>query len=154
MAGYDYYAGKSNAAVEAEDRGLLTASALAKEFGLRKAATVEEFLNCVEWHHSSKYFNQVGYYAPADVTPELLVSMTAAEKAARIVVPEVIEDCRVEWSEWEGSRKRPVRIQRSADHVKVSVKGDWASFEVRGIRYRKKLSGRYFVIHYPSEVVE
>ena len=146
MAGYDWSEGKSNNAVDAEDRGLMTAGDLAKSLGLRKASTIQEFLYACEWHHSSKFFNEIYYYDPESVTPDLLTKMKAFEKASRNPVSEILDDCVVEWSEWEGSRQRPRRIECRAEHVQVTVKGNWATFDLDGVHYRKKISGNYFSI--------
>lgn len=146
MAGYDWSEGKSNNAVDAEDRGLMTAGDLAKSLGLRKASTIQEFLFPCEWHHSSKFFNEIDYFDPEEVTPDLLAKMKAFEMASLHPTPEILDDCLVEWCEWEGSRRSPRRIDRSAKHVQVTVKGDWANFEINGVHYRKKISGNYFSI--------
>jgi len=150
MAGYDWGQGKSNNAVDAEDRGLMTASALAKKLGLKKAGTVSEFLYPSEWHHASSYYNEVDYYDPDDVTPELLEQMNAAERSAREQEAEVIEHCRVEWVEWSGSRRHPHAAAVAYDNVTVTIKGDWANFGVDGQNYRKKLSGNYFQLIRPE----
>ena len=72
MGGYDWTNGKSNGAVAAEDAGLLPATRMAKRFnkwlgekGLRPRVTgswIAAYVDACEWHHSSKYYNQVNYY--------------------------------------------------------------------------------------------
>lgn len=66
---YDWLAGKSVRAVEAENGGLLVASKLAariRKIGGRyrkcTAADVAAGLAAHEWHHTSKFFNKVNYY--------------------------------------------------------------------------------------------
>ena len=76
MAGYDWKAGKSNNAVAAEKDGLMVASKLAavvkrhRRFRGCTAADVAAVLPASEWHHSSKFFNEVNYYDPAVLLEE------------------------------------------------------------------------------------
>lgn len=63
MAGYDRSAWKSNNAVQAEEMGMRTASALAKV--LKKdvgAYEVETTFEAAAWHHTSGRFNVTNYF--------------------------------------------------------------------------------------------
>ena len=77
MGGYDWANGKSNGAVAAEDAGLLPATRMATRFnkwlgekGLRPRISgfwITAYVDASEWHHSSKYYNQVNYYDEKNV---------------------------------------------------------------------------------------
>lgn len=72
MAGYNWAEGKSNNAVDAEERGLATATATAKACRAagHKGATSAFIKECAladEWHHTSKMFNKTNYYDVAAV---------------------------------------------------------------------------------------
>jgi hypothetical protein len=76
MSGYDWTKGKSRGAVEAEENGLMTATAfaaLARKNGFPgcTAADVKTALEPREWHHSSKFFNKVNYFARQDLGDRL-----------------------------------------------------------------------------------
>lgn len=139
MAGYSGFY-KSNNAVDAESRGLTTASATAKALGLKKATTVQEFMPAVEWHHTSKWYNKVDYYDLDDATPELVARMKEAEaqdvqSASFLAV--------VEFVEWRGSRNRPVAINHKGTTT-ITIKGQFATFELDGQQWRKKIGGNHF----------
>jgi len=139
--GYDWQAGKSNRAVEAEAAGLLTASKLGRQYKV-SAAAVKHFLSPAEWHHTSKFYNATNYYDPSDLTPELLDKMREFDrkhKEEKVLV--VWSDCTVEWIEWEGTRRHPRPIEYKAEHVAVTKVGDWITFDHNGRRLRKRLSG-------------
>lgn len=73
MAGYNWKAGKSNNAVAAENKGIVTASALAKFVKRFKnykgctAADVKKALIRAEFHHTSKFFNATDYFDLRDL---------------------------------------------------------------------------------------
>jgi hypothetical protein len=60
MAGYSGYS-KSNNAIDAESRGLMTASQCGKALGI-PSKCIKKNLEPVEWHHTSKFFNETDYY--------------------------------------------------------------------------------------------
>lgn len=72
--GYDWEAGRSVNAIEAEERGLLPASrfaAWARKNGFPgcKTADVREVFSPAESHHTSKRFNLTDYFDTGEVTP-------------------------------------------------------------------------------------
>lgn len=82
MAGYNGYS-KSNNAVAAEESGLMVASVFAaklrREHGVGHC-TANDVAECFapsEWHHTSKYYNRVNYYDPADATAEAVADVKA-----------------------------------------------------------------------------
>lgn len=86
MAGYDWFNGMSNNAVQAYDNGLKPLSKFTKQDlidagykgTLKKAkqlAKDEKWLPS-EWHHSSKYFNRVYFY---DLHDLLLIDLKDLE---------------------------------------------------------------------------
>lgn len=86
MAGYSWLHGKSNNAVRAEDDGKMVASKFAawarqwKRFRGCTASDVAAALIPSEWHHTSKFFNRVNYYDPAD-----LLQADTRENLARVI---------------------------------------------------------------------
>lgn len=90
MSGYDWNAGKSNNAVDAEDRGLLKKSQLS---AWQKRAIDVGAVSAKEWHHTSKFFNKTNYYDPADFDsldphdfPPAQAKKAAAEKFVDFVI--------------------------------------------------------------------
>lgn len=82
MAGYNWFAGKSNNAVWAEEaEGKVTkskiTSAWLRENGIDEMATFIKFLIKAdviwpdEWHHTSKYFNATDYYSAESIKERL-----------------------------------------------------------------------------------
>jgi len=117
--GYDWAAGKSRRAVEAESRGLVTASTLARRHKV-SASAVAAVMEPVEWHHTSKLFNRTWFYDPHEVTPALVEAMREFDrKRADEKAPVIWPDCTVGWIEWAGTRRRPVPIKKKAEHVVV-----------------------------------
>jgi len=112
MAGYDYDSWKSNNAIEAEVKGLMTAGRLAKRLGVSTRA-VEEVAYPYERHHVSGAYNLVGYYDPTAITDAQLSRMRAADEAFH---PYSLRSATVKWLEWPrmkigrySRRGRPVR---------------------------------------------
>jgi len=144
--GYDWQAGKSARAVAAEAAGLLTASQLGRRYKV-SAAAVEHVMVPAEWHHTSKFYNATDYYNPDDVTPELVEKMRAFDRRRKDEKkPMVLADCTIEWTEWEGSRKHPRPVKRTAEHVSAVKKGDWIVFDHDGRKMRKNLTGAYITL--------
>lgn len=135
MAGYNGFS-MSNNAVAAYNNGLVPASKIP---GV-PAALVKEHCRPTEWHHSSKNYNRVDFYDPAEVraifglevhedheADPRAVAALAAHKTGVKKAPDVLTNCRVEWIEWTGSLKRPTATEMVAEGCKVSVKGQTAT---------------------------
>lgn len=82
MAGYDWGKGKSNNAVWAEEEeGMRTKSKITakwlREGGITEKVGFVKFLiridriMATEFHHTSKYFNETGYYSTEDIAKQL-----------------------------------------------------------------------------------
>ena len=81
MAGYNWFYGKSNNAVAAEEDGMRVKSKITKDWlregGVNESAAFVKWLIKVdeiyadEWHHSSKYFNEVDYFAAESIREQL-----------------------------------------------------------------------------------
>lgn len=81
MAGYNWFAGKSNNAVWAEEEGKVTKSKITAawlhENGIDETVTFIKFLITAdvilpdEWHHTSKYFNMTDYYSAEGIKERL-----------------------------------------------------------------------------------
>lgn len=84
MAGYNWFAGKSNNAVAAEAEGLVVKSKLTAAWlqahGIEETVGFVKFLiqagkiYPTEWHHTSKFFNRTDYYSAEDII-DVLESM-------------------------------------------------------------------------------
>ena len=77
MAGYDWNAGKSNNAVDAEENGKLPLSRAVKSVARRTGVTqavARQFIKWIgrcEYHHTSKFYNATSYY-DADAAVRLI----------------------------------------------------------------------------------
>lgn len=81
MAGYNWFAGKSNNAVWAEEEGKVTKSKITaawlRENGIDETVAFIKFLITAdviwpdEWHHTSKYFNETDYYSAETIAETL-----------------------------------------------------------------------------------
>lgn len=135
-AGYSGYS-KSNNAVDAERSGKFPSTEAARRTGL-PAKFIQEIANWSshgEWHHSSKYFNQVPYYdtneliawkeGDADLVSEhgpFEQAFTAWKNAANIAKekPAVIYfPARVKWIEWAGTRNYPRPVEHDEEGATV-----------------------------------
>lgn len=89
MSGYSWQHGKSNNAVAAERRGLVTASAFARwarrwrRYRGCTAADVAAAVAADEWHHTSKYYRETRYYSRESLIDEDCRRELAAQVAAR-----------------------------------------------------------------------
>lgn len=158
MAGYNGLS-KSWNAIDAENQGLMTATAAGKYLGVSSAA-IKEFLTPKEWHHTSKHYNETDYYlvrleewdqgeieAALEVEHviELVPTMKAWDQARRLVSATVHENCTVEWLEWSGTRNHPHCAEREAKGCSVSIKGQTATITfVNGSTMTKRLNTRGF----------
>ncbi|MDE2232514.1 MAG: hypothetical protein KGJ90_00080 [Patescibacteria group bacterium] len=135
MAGYNGFS-MSNNAIAAYNDGLVPAS---KVPGV-PAALVKAHCRPTESHHSSKNYNRVNFYDPAEAraifgleahedyeADPRAVAALAAHKAGAKRAAEVLTNCRVEWIEWTGSLKRPTATEMVAEGCTVSVKGQTAT---------------------------
>lgn len=135
MAGYNGFS-MSNNAVAAYENGLVPAS---KVPGV-PAALVKAHCRPSEWHHSSKNYNRVNFYDPAEVraifgleahedheADPVAVAALAERKTGAKKSAEALTNCRVEWIEWTGSLKRPKATEMVAEGCTVLVKGQTAT---------------------------
>lgn len=156
--GYNGYS-KSNRALQAEADGKMTASVLAKRLKVSTAA-VKEFLKPCEYHHTSGWFNCTDYYDEEELLqfargektaeqveediPDLLAQLCAfqaPDKSTREIVAR-----KVSWLEWSGSRAHPKATERSAENVKVTLKGQFAVLHLPSGDLRKKITAHGFSI--------
>ena len=137
---------KSERAVEAEERGLLTAGKLAKKLGV-DTDTVKEYLRPAEWHHVSSLYTPTDYFDEtellaaasddADAEPEareLLTEMREHSRRRRGKGPRTFTAEVVEWLEWTGTRNHPHAETQCARNVQVTISA----------------SGKTAVIHTPT----
>lgn len=123
MAGYNYQKGKSNNAVAAERRGLMTATQAAKAFGV-EAKAISSLISSSEWHHSSSFYNEVNYYDPEDIEENI---KELRELSKKIKSERANTYCGVgsaKYLEWSGTRKRPHAEEVDLDDARIEIKGD------------------------------
>src|SRR5690348_3219737 len=135
---------KSNNSIQAENRGLMTASDLARVLGVRTTA-VKDVLETSEWHHTSGWYNKTNYYdgqlliavAKNDLKEienydedevaearQMLAKLLAESKHQKQSRTErTWTGCCVDWLEWCGSRNHPHATERRADNATVTWKG-------------------------------
>lgn len=87
MAGYNWFAGKSNNAVAAEAEGLVVKSKLTAAWlqahGIDEKVSFIKFLIrggivvAAEWHHTSKFFNRTDYYSAEEIIETLELMETS-----------------------------------------------------------------------------
>jgi len=146
MAGYSGYS-KSNNAIDAEERGLMTASALAKKLGVT-AALIEEHCEPEEWHHSSSWYNRVNYYDLDQPSNETILKMQRIHKENKAKAKaggEIHLNCKVKWLEWSGSRNNPRCKEMCEFDAKVQVKGQTAYITFKnGEKLTKRLTTNGF----------
>ena len=93
--GYDWNAGKSVRAVQAEEDGLLTATEMAKYLKARfpksyrgvTAGDINLVVVASEWHHTSKMYNKTNYFslgAVCDYRRELQAQIINRKQAAKL----------------------------------------------------------------------
>jgi len=157
MAGYAHDYSKSNNALDAEANGLYPASVVARELSVPVDAV--RAAGAVEWHHTSKMYNETEYYDLDGVreflaTDEGLAALAAA-KAARKTGAIVYENCKVEWIEWSGSLRRPVATERRAENCTVSHKGKTYTITLPGgERIVKRAGTNGLSIHMPGRFLQ
>jgi len=132
MAGYNGYS-KSNNAIEAEERGLMTASAIANIVGHgATAAGVKTVLTPVEWHHTSCHYNCTDYFDyDGDRDAEIVAASKATGDRYR---------ANVVFVEWTGSRRHPRANTYRYEGIGVIETGEWYTFYLPdGSKKRKKV---------------
>ena len=93
-----------------------------------------------EWHHSSKYFNRVDFYDPAELV-EAWNNLDEPSRRDHLAArPADVNAVRVSgvYVEWGGSRRRPRRL-RDVEFT-GDLLGDWIYLDAGG---RKKASGNH-----------
>ena len=110
-------------------------------------AALEEFGDRGEWHHVSKFANEVWYYdvnlaleklCDEDFPQALLKTLASKCKAPK---PERTANVMIEWTAWSGNgRLRKRKKRRWAGTARI--KGDWIYFDNK----RKKLSGNWISV--------
>jgi hypothetical protein len=147
--GYDWGEGKSQRAVEAESRGLRTATQMAKAFNV-SAKTIRTALHPVEWHHTSKMFNATDYYDPSLVTDEELAKLKALEKEKRQAKKSgtITKRCNVEYVEWSGTRRHHNKTYHFLENVDVDFlpDSDFVVIHAPDGLMRKNRGGNWIVI--------
>ena len=83
----------------------------------------EAFLLCTSWHHTGSYFNKTNFYefnigAVEDFDQSSIHSMFEKDE----VKSETLEYVYFEYIEFEGSRRHPRKVSKSAYGIK---KGNW-----------------------------
>ena len=169
--GYNWAAGKSNRAVEAETNGLITVGAVSRRLGI-PSAMIKQFVRASEWHHTSGWFNQTDYFDCNIVAAtfglynridrevddiegddELAVFVSGHQNTAATnalahykkngPVEQIHYDAIVEWLEWSGRGEPPE--ERKIAGATVRVKGCFATISKPGlITFRKKLTTKGF----------
>ena len=140
MAGWSWENGKSNNAVSAERDGLMTAARIANRVAkmnrrLRgcRASDIEAVLPQHEWHHSSKFFNEVGYYRLDDIyEPRRRGAIVKYIRARAADADLRVEGVTVEWLEWGGSRSHPRAMERLATGCTVTRKSGTRTYTFTG----------------------
>lgn len=135
MAGYNYNTWTSNNAVEARaDRGLMSASELAKDIGVSTRAIADCMVPC-ERHHTGSKYQLTAFYNPDAVTPALLEEMKAfdiANKQSRSKEP-VSRNCNVFWLEFV---KQPGRKTKAIEHKWENIKVEFYEGTTNVVIYR------------------
>lgn len=83
----------------------------------------ETFLVCTSWHHTGSYFNKTNFYefnvgAVEDFDQSMIHSLFEKNE----IKSEILEYVYFEYIEFEGSRKHPKKVSKSAYGIK---KGNW-----------------------------
>ena len=140
MSGYDGFS-KSNNALDAENRGLSTAYAVAKHIGHgATAAGVKAVLKPSEWHHTSKMYNETDYF-------DFEVDVEEAAGEGRDLAAEIIEVSKIKpqiyradvvYLEWTGSRKHPRSAKIEYKNIEVEENGDWYIFHLPTGKIKRK----------------
>lgn len=101
MAGYNGYS-KSNNAIDAESRGLMTATSMSKYLNKKgilkgiKSKDISSVCDLSEWHHTGKYYQQTNYYSIFEVFEKrsslrAVIKQSASDKRETTVNFETIQ---------------------------------------------------------------
>ena len=156
MAGYQEYS-KSNNAVEAENKGLKTASNIAKYLSKKykkyygcTAIDIKKVLCSKEWHHTSCWYNKTDYYDIVDLSflgyRQELQKIIRERKDIKSII---YNNCTVEWLEWEGTRKRPKAIKKNGYNCVVEFNGK-STYKItlnNGVSFTKRKGTKGFYIN-------
>lgn len=163
MTGYNGYS-KSNNAINAERRGLVTATALGKQLGVSSIA-IATCLDPAEWHHTSKEYNCTDYYrwdtddmADDDIDPAELVAKMKAFDRERSSTRHRI-GVTVTYSEWHGRGQSKKREELTLENCVTVERGstttvhyiDWRNDVVA---MKKKTNGNWITFRGGEEVTE
>ena len=147
MSGYAFDYSMSNNAIFAYDRGLMPASkitaAALRAHGITTPVQVVKYLigkgrlRSEEWHHSSKFYNEVEFY-DLDSIREQLKSIDIEEAAREMKTPSGQKHLvRLQWIDWEGSRNHPKAHEKEGVAVRTEK---W--FHLQN-GHKKKRDGQY-----------
>ena len=153
MAGYHNFS-KSNNAVIAERNGLYPKTQAIKEIAKKYGFSQKKVKAWIdaggytpsEWHHSSKFYNEIQYYN-TELDEDALEDLTDFEPASSD--PKKSEESGIyliQWIEWEGTRRHPKAVKHEYEGRAV-IKGDWISFDNK----KKKISGKHITIEKKGE---
>ena len=141
---------KSDNALAAEREGRFPATGIGRALRFPASAVLALAPDDGEWHHSSKYANEVRYfdletcreYFASEVGQAALVAWTAAQKSSPT---NVYDDQTVIWLEWGGTRKHPSADKCEAEGCTVAVRGNTATVtRPNGQTFQKRLTTRGF----------
>ena len=141
---------KSDNALAAERDGRFPASGIATAIGVPAGAVSALAPSDGEWHHASKFANEVPYYEleacreyfASEEGKAALVAWKETKKAVAVVVH---EGQTVTWLEWGGTRKHPKADKCTLAGCIVTVKGNTATVkQPDGRTFQKRLTTRGF----------
>ena len=156
MAGYDYYNGKSNNAVDAESRGYMVSSKLTKKlkkfFPSITARIIKDTIDASEWHHTSKCYNETNYYHYYDVLDQLASLEKRQEIRQKIRTTKEEKQNKkslgikkVKWIEWgRGNYNKIVAYDRQYVGEVIQISKEWILLV--GINKRKNIFGKHVEI--------
>ena len=155
MAGYHGFS-ESNNALAAKENDVVPASYIKQV----PAKLIKDFLPRDEWHHSSKFYNKVNFYSRSrvlavfgliqsdeyDADPRAIKALADFKKTKKS--PVELNDCRVKWLEWYGSKKRPKCREKEAAHCTLKLKGQTATVTLpNGQELIKRFSTNGFYVY-------
>jgi hypothetical protein len=141
---------KSNNALAAEREGRFPATGISKALRVPAAAVLALAPDDGEWHHCSKFANEIRYfdlevcreYFGSDVGKAAMATWKAARKAVAVVVH---ENQTVAWLEWGGTRSHPKADKREVAGCVVTIKGNTATITPpTGKPFQKRVTTRGF----------
>jgi uridine phosphorylase len=139
------------------------------------AKLVREFCGGGEWHHTSKFYSETGFYNPLEVrvafglevderteeqlredgedrfepNPAAIAALAAHKQNKPAAV--VHENCTVSWLEWSGSRNHPRCQEREEAGCRVVIQGQTATVTLpSGKTMVKRLATREFKVSGPG----